>query len=71
MLCRAKDFDRAILQYDSAIQIEPAKGLFYYNRSLAYNSLGNTEKALTDARQAQELGMSVNPRYIEMLNKSK
>ena len=72
-LCHAKlnDFDAAIREYDAAIRIEPTQAIYYYNRSLAYNSKGDKITAMDDAQQAQKLGMKVDPAYLEMLNRTK
>ncbi len=68
-LCYAglNDFDSAILEYNKAIQIEPANGLFYMNRSFAYNSKGDKTSALKDAQQALKLGLIVDENYLSYL----
>jgi tetratricopeptide (TPR) repeat protein len=68
-LCYTKlnDYDSAIIEYNRAIQIEPTNGLFYINRSFAFNSKGDKITALKDARQAQKLGYIVNDNYLNYL----
>jgi tetratricopeptide (TPR) repeat protein len=69
-LCYAglNDFDTAILEYSKAIQIEPANGLFYINRSFAFNSKGDKTTALKDAQQALKLGLNVDENYLHYLS---
>ena len=60
-------YEEAIKEYNKAIGINPAKGVFYYNRSFAFNRIGDKGKALQDVLMAQELGANVNQRYIDRL----
>jgi stress-induced-phosphoprotein 1 len=48
---QAKDFDGAIEAYSKAIQLDPKQHVYYSNRSAAYLSKGEAEKALEDADQ--------------------
>ena len=51
-----KAFIIAINQYDKAISLELSKGhIAYYNRGMAWENLGDTDKAENDYRQALEL----------------
>ena len=47
----AKDFDGAIAKYTEAIAIDPSNHVFYSNRSAAYLSKGDPQKALEDAEK--------------------
>jgi tetratricopeptide (TPR) repeat protein len=69
-LCQAglNDYDSAIKAYNKAIQIEPGNGLFYLNRSFAFNSKGDKTTALKDAQQAQKLGLNVEENYLHYLS---
>lgn len=71
-LCYAglNDFDTAILEYNRAIQIEPTNGLYYMNRSFAFNSKGDKTTALKDAQQALKLGLKVNENYLRYLSEN-
>jgi len=46
---QAKEFEQAITCYTKAIELDPNDHVFYSNRSAAYLSLRNAEKALEDA----------------------
>ena len=46
---------RAIQDYDQAIQLDPQNTPAYYNRGLAYQSLGEDEKAISDFRKVLEI----------------
>ncbi|KLJ11947.1 stress-induced-phosphoprotein 1 [Blastomyces silverae] len=51
----AKDFNLAVEKFSEAIAIEPENHVLYSNRSGAYASLKNFEKALEDANKTTEL----------------
>ncbi|KAL8703125.1 MAG: hypothetical protein Q9201_003684 [Fulgogasparrea decipioides] len=51
----AKDFDEAIDKFSQAIEIEPTNHVLYSNRSGAYASLKNFDKALEDATKTTEI----------------
>ena len=46
---QAKEFEQAVACYTKAIELDPNDHVFYSNRSAAYLSLKNAEKALEDA----------------------
>ncbi|KAL8822996.1 MAG: hypothetical protein Q9191_006277 [Dirinaria sp. TL-2023a] len=50
-----KNFDEAIDKFSQAIEIEPTNHVLYSNRSGAYASLKNYEKALEDANKTTEI----------------
>ncbi|KAL8766136.1 MAG: hypothetical protein Q9209_006976 [Squamulea sp. 1 TL-2023] len=51
----AKNFDEAINKFSKAIDIEPENHVLYSNRSGAYASLKNFEKALEDANKTTNI----------------
>jgi lipoprotein NlpI len=61
----------AIADYTLAIRINPGQGAFYQNRSLAYFTAGDMEKALSDAEQAEALGVKMNTAYLQQLRGKK
>ncbi len=65
---RLKYYDTAIQIYNKSIQLDPGKAAFFMNRSYAYNAKGDKTKALQDALHARQMGLNVNPAYLEMLN---
>ena len=58
---KKREIEKAIAQYDQAIQLDPNHAQAYNNRSLAYQELGDKEKAATDSARAKELGYKPNP----------
>ncbi|KAK2756934.1 Hsp90 cochaperone [Arachnomyces sp. PD_36] len=51
----AKDFNLAVEKFSQAIEIEPGNHVLYSNRSGAYASLKNFDKALEDASKTTDL----------------
>ena len=49
------EYEEAIDYYNQAIHVDPKYVYAYYNRGLAYKRLGNTQKALSNFRQAATL----------------
>ena len=49
------DFDRAIADYNQAIQLDPKYGVAYTNRGSALGSKGNFDRAIADFDQAIQL----------------
>ncbi len=47
-----QEFDRAIRYYSRAIELYPSNARFFYNRAVAYENLGELEKANTDYAKA-------------------
>ena len=60
-------YDEAKLAYDQSIQLDPRNGLYYLNRSKFNYGLGRMDQAKNDARQAQQLGTSVEPEFLQRL----
>lgn len=61
------DAANAIRFFDRAIAVNPRQGAFWLNRSQAHVQTQNRDKALSDALQAQRLGASVDPDYLNGL----
>ena len=49
------DYDKAIADYDKAIQSEPDVAQGYCGRGLAYSKRGDAEKAVADFKKVLEL----------------
>jgi tetratricopeptide (TPR) repeat protein len=64
---RLGETNNAISMFDRAIGLNPQKGMFWLNRSLAYHKAQNKGKALADALQAKKLGARVDGDYIDDL----
>ena len=54
----------AIDDYDEAIRLDPQFASAYYNRGLAYQRLGQSERAIKDFNEAIRL----NPQYAAAYN---
>src|SRR5208337_4309098 len=50
-----KNWDVVIFAFDKAILLNPNYTEAYFNRGLAYSSLGNNDKAITDYNKAIDL----------------
>jgi tetratricopeptide (TPR) repeat protein len=57
----------ALNDYNLAIQLNPRQGVFFQNRSYLLSKLGDKKNALSDILKAQQLGVNVNPQYINFL----
>jgi Tfp pilus assembly protein PilF len=55
---------------DRAIAIDPKYGKAYSNRAVIYYHLSHYNKAWADVHKADELGVDVNPRFIQRLMES-
>jgi tetratricopeptide (TPR) repeat protein len=60
---RAGDTDQAIAYYTEAIATDPTFALAYFNRSLAYEQLGDVERAEVDRRHAIALDERLAARW--------
>ena len=49
-------YERAIEDYSETIRLDPRVADAYYNRGLAYQSLGKSEDAERDFQKAKDLG---------------
>jgi len=50
-----EDLDRAISDWDKAIQLDPDFSAVYYNRGIAYANRGETQNAIADFKKVLEL----------------
>ncbi|TSA37637.1 MAG: tetratricopeptide repeat protein [Porphyromonadaceae bacterium] len=57
----------ALADFNKSIQLNPKAGAFFQNRSSLLYKMGDTKGALIDILKAQELGVQVNPGYLQML----
>ncbi|SHE73953.1 Cytochrome c-type biogenesis protein CcmH/NrfG [Mariniphaga anaerophila] len=64
---RMKNNEKALEEFNRSIRIDPSKGVFFANRSLALNALGDKTNALKDAERAIQLGVNVNQNYLNYL----
>jgi len=63
-------YDRAISDYNKAIEIDPEYALAYFNRGVAYFKKGDYDRAWEDFLMAQALGYSVPPEFFEQFRKA-
>ena len=59
-----KDYNRAIVAYTRAIELDPEYGLAYYNRGAAYHEKKNYDRAIADYTKDIEL----NPKHTKAYN---
>jgi tetratricopeptide (TPR) repeat protein len=58
---RQKDYDLAIADYSSAIELDPRFTAAYNDRALAYTNKGDFQHAVADVNKAVELGQKAEP----------
>lgn len=61
-------FIRAIQDNSKAIELNPNLNLAYFNGAGYYFTMGQYDKALSYALKAKNMGMNVDPKFIEVLN---
>jgi len=54
---RIGEYERAVLDNDEAIRINPRYPLVYVNRALAYTYLGKDEEARQDVERVGDMGI--------------
>ena len=57
------EIDRAISDFDRAIQLEPDNAIRYYNRGIAFSRKHQEQKAIDDYSRAIQLGPDLAPAY--------
>ena len=62
--CESKQHEKAIEDYNKAIELNPKYAEAYYNRGIAYYELNQHEEAIEDFTKAIEL----NPKYADSYN---
>ncbi len=60
-----RDYDRAIADYDKAIELDPANALAYNNRGRAYADKGDHDRAIADYDKAIQL----DPKFAQRLQR--
>lgn len=60
-----KEHDKAIADFNKAIELDPEYALAYSTRGFAYTKLGEKEKAISDFEKCIEL--SENPAFIQVV----
>ena len=63
-------YDRAISDYNKAIEIDPEYALAFFNRGVAYFKKGDCDKAREDFRNVQGMGYQISPEVFEQLRKA-
>ena len=58
------EYDRAILDYNEALEINPRYAEAYYNRAVSYYYKREYDKAWEDVHKAQVLGCQVPPKLL-------
>lgn len=61
------DHDRALADFDKAVQLNPDYAEAYYNRAVAYFYKGDYEKARENVRKAEALGYKADPDFLNDL----
>ncbi len=62
-------YNEAIKDYSSAIEFNPQFASAYNNRARAYSSIKNYQAALDDVLKAKQMGIAVDPDFMEELQK--
>lgn len=57
----------ALADFNQSVRLNPTAGSYYQNRSTLLYKMGDTKGALKDILKARELGVKVNPSYIQLL----
>ncbi|MCH8331673.1 MAG: tetratricopeptide repeat protein, partial [Bacteroidetes bacterium] len=60
-------YDGAMEDLNHALRLDPLYGEAYYHRAGVYQDLGQYDKALSDMRYAQSLGVQIDPAFINMV----
>jgi tetratricopeptide (TPR) repeat protein len=53
-----KDYDRAIADFDQAVQLDPKESMYVYMRGVAYDAKHDYERAIADMSRAIELKLN-------------
>ena len=64
------DCDRALSDFDKAIQLKPDYADAYYNRAVAYFYKGDYGKSWESVRKAESLGYKANADFLDELRKA-
>ena len=63
-------YNKAISDFNKAIEIDPKYAMAYNNRGAAYFYIKEYENAWNDVKKAQALGYKIDPKFLEMLRKA-
>ncbi len=66
-----KELDSSIVIFSAAIKKNRNYAGTYYNRALAYFYKKDYDKSWKDVHQAERLGIEVNQRFLELIDKLK
>ena len=61
--------DKAIQDFDAALKLDPKFARAYYQRGMVYDNQEKYNQAVEDLKTAKKLGYSVDPVFIEMVEK--
>jgi tetratricopeptide (TPR) repeat protein len=64
------EYDRAITEFNKAIEINPSLAMAYDNRATAYYMKGEHKKAWDDFHKAQSLGYQVRSGFLKALREA-
>jgi tetratricopeptide (TPR) repeat protein len=64
------EYDRAILDFTKAIEVDPKYASAYYYRGHIYHYNGEYEKAWEDIKKARSLGYKVPSEFLKNLNEA-
>ena len=67
---RKGQYDRAISDYNKALEINPRFAEAYNNRGRAYYLKGEYGKSWEDIKKAQDLGYKIPPKFLDDLRKA-
>ena len=56
LYCKLKNYNAALVDFNQAVALSPNDNLAYHFRGLAYEKLGDKQRAQADAAKARELG---------------
>lgn len=59
---------KALKDFDSALRINAKQPIYYYNKALSHNALGNKAEALKNASKAKSMGYAPSDALIQNLN---
>jgi tetratricopeptide (TPR) repeat protein len=59
------EIDRAISDFDRAIQLRPGQAVYYYNRGIAFSKKHEGQKAIDDYSEAIRLHPELAPAYAQ------
>ena len=65
-----QNFDKAILDFSNAINIDPALDFAYMSRSISYSQKGDYQKALDDALVLKSKGYKEIEKHIKKLRET-